>query len=496
MFVVSQSLNIFVAGIITETNTFCPLPTALEDFRIQRGKDPMPALYPDLDLSVTWGRQAATRGDRFVFSLMAWAQPAGVTARSAYEALRDEILSDLRGAMPVDVVLLNLHGAMIAQGYEDCEEDLIRRARAVVGPSVVIGVELDLHCHISPAKIAAADLVVIYKEYPHTDINERAAELFDLAIATKLGEVRPTLGLFDCRMVGLYPTSRQPLRGLTDAMRESEGRDGVLSISFAHGFQFADVPHVGAKVLVFADGDQALAERLAKEIGLKLYAVRDQLGFETLSRPMDEVLSKAIAAKKFPVIVADQSDNPGGGAPGDATFALRWLLDHRAESAAIGILYDPEVIRVARKAGRGAKLPVRLGGKLGPTSGQPVDIEVTVLSVIDDYVHSFPQRTGPPSLRRAGNVAALRCAGIDVVVGSERCQCLSPSIFDDLGVDVARKQVVVVKSAQHFFGAFSSIAAEVMYMAGPGAVPPDPKMIRYRNLDTTRLYPWVRDPLL
>jgi len=126
--------------------------------------------------------------------------------------------------MPVDVVLLMLHGAMVAQGYDDCEEDMIRRVRDIVGPTTVIGVELDLHCHLSPSLIAPADVVIADKEYPHIDINDRARELFDLAVATKLGNVRPTMALFDCRMVGLYPTSRQPLRGFVDAMTEAETR--------------------------------------------------------------------------------------------------------------------------------------------------------------------------------------------------------------------------------------------------------------------------------
>jgi microcystin degradation protein MlrC len=426
---------------------------------------------------------------------MAWAQPGGITVRSAYESLRDEMLNDLRTAMPVDVVLLMLHGAMVAQGYDDCEEDMISRVRDIVGPTTVIGVELDLHCHLSPLMIAPADIVITYKEYPHIDMNDRARELFDLAVATKLGSIRPTMALFDCRMIGLYPTTSQPLRGFVDAMTEAERRKGMLSISFGHGFQFADVQHVGAKMLVVTDDDQGLAERVAREFGLRVHALRGQIGFDSLALPMEEALSKALASKKTPVVVADQSDNAGGGAPGDATFALRWLLDHQAEDVAMAIFYDPEVVRIARKAGKGATLPVRLGGKMGPISGAPVDIEVTILSMLDDYMHALPQRSGEPYLYPAGDVVALRCGSIDIVVGSERCQCFSPSIFSDLGIDPMLKRLLIPKSVQHFYEAFAPIAGEVIYMAAPGAVAPDPRQINYRRLDTSRLYPWAEDPL-
>ncbi len=490
-------MKIFAAGISTETNTFSPVPTGLEDFNVQRGRDALEGRidYPSLDLSEVWGKHVKARGDDFVFSLMAWAPPSGITTRAAYESLRDEVLRDLQAALPIDIVLLNLHGAMVAQGYDDCEEDLIRRVRHIVGPAAVIGVELDLHCHLSESLIEPADIVITYKEYPHVDVNERASELLELTIRTKLGDIRPTMALFDCRMVGMYPTSRQPLRGFVEAMSEVERREGVLSVSFGHGFQFADVPHVGAKLLVVTDGDRDLADQLSRELGLRVYGLRRQIGFDAISLPMEQALNRALASTKTPVVVADQSDNIGGGAPGDATFALRWLLEHHVENVATAIVYDPEVVKTAKKVGPGAMLAVRLGGKTGPFSGDPLDIEVEVMAIREHYLHVFPQQSGDPALFPAGDVVALHCRGVDIVVSGERCQCFDPSIFTDLGIDYMSRRLLIPKSYQHFYAGFSSIAAEVIYMAAPGAVPPDPKQNRYCRLDTRRLYPWVDDPL-
>lgn len=490
-------MKIFAAGIATETNTFCPVPTGLADFDVQRGSDVLRGVvqYPALDLTEVWGRQDAQRVHNFVFSLNAWAQPSGTTVRAAYEELRDEMLSDLRRAQPVDVVLLMLHGAMVAHGYDDCEADILRHVREIVGPETVIGVELDLHCHLSEAKIAHADVVITYKEYPHVDINERARELFDLCIAASRHEIKPCKALFDCRMVGMYPTTRQPLRSLVDALSAAERRAGVLSVSFGHGFQFADVPHVGAKVLVITDGDPKLAANVAAELGKQLYDVRDQIGFELVSLGMEIALSRAMASNRVPIVVADQSDNTGGGAPGDATFALRWLLDHGAEDVATAIFYDPEVVRIARRAGVGARLSVRLGGKMSKASGDPLDIEVVVHAIRESYQHSLPQQTGKPWTFPAGDVVALRCGTVDIVVSSLRCQCLSPTVFSDLEIELCRKKILMPKSYQHFYGAFEPIAGEIIYMAASGAVPPDPREMSYRRLDTSRLYPWFNDPL-
>jgi microcystin degradation protein MlrC len=490
-------MKIFAGGIATETNMFAPLPTGLDDFLVQRGEDTMHRriVYPSLDLLEVWGERARARGDELIVGLNAWAEPSGTTLKATYEALRDEMLRDLRAAMPVDVVLLMLHGAMVAHGYDDCEEDTIRRVREVVGSATVIGVELDLHCHLTPAKIAAADVVVTYKEYPHIDINERAHELFDLAVATRLGRIRPTMELFDCRMIGLYPTSAQPLRGLVDEMIAAEKRAGVLSLSFAHGFPFADLPHLSANFLAVTDNDVPLAQRVAQEFGLRVYELRRQIGFDSLSLPMEAALSKAVASDRTPVVVADQSDNVGAGAPSDATFALRWLLEHGVRDAATAIFYDPEVVKIAKRSGPGTKLPIRLGGKMGPASGDPLDLEVTVLSVREDYMQARPQQSVDTLLSPLGDVAALRCEGIDIVVSSKRCQCYSPTIFSDLGIDPTRKRLLIPKSYQHFFHAFAPIAGEIIYMAGPGAVPPNPKLIPYRRLETSRLYPWSDNPL-
>jgi microcystin degradation protein MlrC len=492
-----SQMKIFAAGIATETNSFSPIPTGLEDFQVQRGTDVEAGRvdYPGLNLAAVWGKSAKAQGHHFTFSLMAFAQPGGITVRSAYELLRDEILEDLRNALPVDIVFLMLHGAMLAQGYDDCEEDLIRRVRNVTGPETVIGVELDLHCHLSEAKIARADIVMTYKEYPHVDVNERAGELYELALATKLGSVLPKMALFDCRMVGIYPTSRQPMRGFVDAMKGAERRNGILSISFGHGYPFADVPHIGAKVLVVADNDAELARQVARELGLAVYGLRREIGFDTLSLSMEEALTRALASTRRPVVVADQSDNAGGGAPGDATFALRWLLEHQATEVAMGTFYDPEVVRIAMRAGRGATLPVRLGGKLGPLSGDPVDIEVTVIAIRENYMYSFPLESGELEQIPTGTAVALRGNGIDIVVSSERCQCFSPAIFSDLGIDPTLKRVLVPKSTQHFHAAFAPLAAELLYMAGPGAVPPDPRQIGYRRVNLGNLYPWNEDPL-
>src|SRR3954469_5138934 len=156
-------MKIFIAQLVTETNTFCTFPTGrggFEQYGVFHGdastRDPA---RTGAILRMMRDMMEA-EGHEVVEGLCAFAQPAGRTVGSLYASMRDEILADLRAAMPVDAVQLMLHGAMVAEGCDDCEGDLLARLREVVGPGVPIGVELDLHCHFTELMRTSADLII------------------------------------------------------------------------------------------------------------------------------------------------------------------------------------------------------------------------------------------------------------------------------------------------------------------------------------------------
>jgi microcystin degradation protein MlrC len=250
-------MKIFIAQLATETNTFCTFPTGRGGFE-QYGIFHGDASTRDPAHSGAFLRMMRDMmekdGHTVVESVCAFARPAGRTVRELYEELRDEIVADLRAALPVDAVQLMLHGAMVAEGYDDCEGDLLSSLRAVVGPDVPIGVELDLHCHFTELMRTSADLIVCFKEYPHVDGEARAIELYKLLQDTVGGRIRPVTAVVDCRMVGMWHTTREPMRGFVERMQSFEGRDGVLSVSLGHGFPWADGAEGGAKLYVSTPG--------------------------------------------------------------------------------------------------------------------------------------------------------------------------------------------------------------------------------------------------
>jgi microcystin degradation protein MlrC len=484
-------MKLFTAGIATETNTFSPMPTGAEQFAegvfARHGvPDDAPSNAQPL---VVWRRRAREAGWALVESLYASAQPAGPTTRAAYEGMRAEILADLRAALPVGAVLLNLHGAMVADGTDDCEGDLLAHVRALVGPAVPIGAELDPHCHLTRAMLQHATVLLCYKQYPHTDQSERAEELFRIVAAAAAGQARPHMAVYDCRLISNFFTTTEPMRSYVAQLHEHEHEPGVLSISVAHGFPWGDVPEMGAKLLVVTDDRPARGAELAEALGRQLIALRGRTHAEYLT--LDESLRRAEQAAAAqpgrPVVIADVSDNAGGGAPSDSTFFLRALLERDAQGAALALLWDPVAAAMAFAAGEGAALTLRLGGKMGPSSGDPLDATFQVTRLVRGARMTFAGQS-----RAVGDVAALRVGGVDVLVNTLRTQVTHPDVFERLGIDPMRRRLLVVKSAQHFRAGFEPIAAEILYAAAPGAIMPRFAEIPYRRAPAA-LWPRVPD---
>ena len=486
-----MTLRLFAGGIATETNVFSPMPTGLRDFATcgpTESQDVRDRVLSGASFR-TYAAVAANRGCTYIQGSFSFAQPAGIATRAAYETLRQTLLGEVAAALPLDAVILHLHGAMVAEGYEDCETDLASRVRDVIGASAKIGVLLDLHCDIAQALVEATDVIVIFKEYPHTDIDQRAEELVTLTIGAASGTSDPTMALFDCRMLGLYPTSGEPMRSFVDEMVAAERRPGVLSVSLGHSFPWGDSADMGARVLAVTDGDAEQAGVLAEEIGRRFHALRREVSLEPV--PMQAALDRAFSssASDGPVVVADVSDNAGGGAPSDSTFVLRELLRRGVESAALAMIWDPIAVQLAFAAGEGAMLTLRLGGKMGPQSGDPLDLSACVTMPAPDLIQCWPQEHGFLNVP-VGECARLTVDGVDVIVSSKRQQVLGLEVFAGLGIDPRERNVLVVKSSNHFHAAYAPIASEVIYMAAPGALTFDFSAIPYAHLDK-RKFPWL-----
>lgn len=463
-----MSIKLFTACLATETHTSGPLPTGEIDFEtaylVRDGKHP-DALNMFGAPLVTWRNRAKAKGWNVIESLCTFATPSGLVVKATHEKYREEILKDLKAAMPVDVIMLSLHGAMVADGCDDCEGDLVRRVREIVGPNVPIGVEYDLHCHISRQFIENVTALVIYKEYPHTDYEARAEELWEIIEATVERRIKPLMTVADCRMIGLFHTTREPMQSFVLSMKRLEEREGILSVSLGHGFPWGDVPEEGARVIVITDDRPELGREVADRLARDLWNIRDEITPCFLD--MDDAITKAQQIEGGPITLADISDNPGGGAAGDSTFLVSRLIERGVKDVAVGGIWDPVAVQICISAGQGAKFNLRLGGKSGPASGTPLDLFVEVLTVeLDFHVKSH----GGGTKRYMGDVAVVRSEGVDFVLHTARCQNTDTAFFSAFNIDISTKKILVVKSMQHFYNAYASVSKEVIYTASPACL--------------------------
>ncbi len=481
-------MRLFAASLATESNSFSPIPTNRNSYEstlyFPAGAHPDRATHCTAPLYVA-RRRAKQEGFSLVEGSCFWTEPSAPTNQADYESMRDEILDQLRAAMPVDGVLLGLHGAMIAYGYDDCEGDMIERVRSIAGPKAVIGVELDPHCHLTRKRCSLADIIILYKEYPHTDFLERAEELVTLLLKTIRKEIKPVMSLYDCRMHDLFPTSREPARSFVDKMQRLEGRDGILSVSLGHAFAQGDVPEHGTRMLVITDNAKTRGDALAKQLGDEVRAKRGTWYAPVMT--YQEAIEAAYAAPKGPVVVADPSDNAGGGAASDNTNIIRQLIAQNREQACVGPVWDPVAVDFCHKAGLGAKLRLRFGGKAASTSGAPLDAEVEVIGRVDEGVQSFGTAKVP-----FGRGAGIRVGGVEVSLITQRTQALGLEIFTSVGIDLNTKRYVGVKSTNHFYAAFGPIAANVLYCDGEG--PSSTDVTKYPYTKITRPL-WPHDEL-
>jgi microcystin degradation protein MlrC len=417
--------------------------------------------------------------------------PGGPTLKSVYEELRDEMLLDLERALPVDMVLLCLHGAMAAQGYEDVEGDILEHVRSSVGPDAAVGAELDLHCNVTPRMVSNATALVTYKEWPHKDIATRAADLFNLVADAASGKTKPTTATYDCRIIGTFPTADQPMRGFVDRMSALEGKDCVLSVSFASGYPWGDAPCMTARTMVITDGDREKAQRMAEMLGREFWGMREAV----IHKPefdIDGAIDHALSHEGGPYIFADPADNLLCGCPADATYILARVLERGVQNVAFGPIYDPMSVEACAAIGAGASMRLRIGGKLDFFSGFPADVPITVVKLLDEPVQHLAVLGNAPY--PMGHTAWVKTAGdVDIILTSKKVPALSPDVFVAVGLDIRAKKMVFCKMWQHGKAGFASVAKETHIIDAPGAGRLNYAEIPYRYFRDP-YWPKVADP--
>jgi len=462
---------LFLAMLSHETNTFSNVPTDRAQFEARdlRYGGEIVETYRGTGTCLGGMIAAAERlGAALVPSVAAAASPAGRVTRDIYEHVKQRMLAELSAAGRVDGVLLDLHGAMVPEGVDDGEGDVIAAVRKVVGPSVPIAVTLDFHGNLGRDMVSQADLLHGYKTYPHVDMAERGREAAERVADVASGAIHPTVAFRQPRLlppIASQRTAEGPMRRIYDLADEMEKDPKVVSVSIFAGFPYADIPDAGLGVYVATDDDQALAERLAGRLARVAWEHRHE--FVHSAPGVKDAVARALAAEGRPIVLADMADNTGGGAAGDGTEILRELVRVGVRSAVVACLWDAAAVQRCTQAGIGARITLPVGGKVDDRHGAPLEVTGTVRTLSDGrFVHRGPMMTGLPG--RLGPTAVLDVDDIKVILISHRWQTLDPEMIRFVGIDPLMEKILVVKSTIHYRAAFEPIAREIIEVDAPG----------------------------
>jgi microcystin degradation protein MlrC len=483
-----------------ETNTFSIVKT---DMALWRRRDfhtenEIPAVFRGTRSALGATFEAADKyGWTLIHPVSANANPSGLVTDDAFETIGGMILAAAERQGPIDGILFHLHGAMVTEGHEDGEGELLERLRKVLGPDVPIVVTLDLHANVTQKMADNASALIAFRTYPHIDMYERAWQGAELLERAMQGKTRPRTVIARRPMLhGLDwgRTQKGPMAELIARGEALEAGGQALAVSICAGFALANIRDVGPSVTVTIDeltGDGAAGQAIAEDFMDHAWATRDFTTVTMLS--VAEAVARASQGRPGdkPLVIADFTDNPGGGGYGDATAFLKGLVDAGVEGVAFHAICDPAAIAEGMRKGLGTAT-LTIGGKIDPRlGGGPLTLtgEITCLSN-GKFIAYGPMGGGVE--RNYGPSMVFRVGGIDIILISNNGQATDLGQFTSLGIDPARYSTVAVKSMQHFRAAFEPIAREVA-LVDTGAL----CQVEYKEelFDKVRRPVWPLDPL-
>ena len=460
--------RVLTARFMHETNTFSRVKT---DMALMRRRDfhlenEIPQGFRGTRSALGASFEAADKyGWSLVHPVSANPNPSGIVTDDAFETIVGMIVAAVDAKGPIDGALLHLHGAMVTDSHEDAEGELLLRLRRRLGPQAPIVVTLDLHANVTPKMAENANVLIAFRTYPHTDMYERAWQGAQLLERAMRGEIRPVTVIARRPMIyGLDRGRHQspPMAELLGRADAIEGRGEALAVSICAGFSRSNIRDVGPSVTVTTDGREPHGRALAESFMDYAWETRGFSSFKLL--PVPEVVALARDGKPGdkPLVVADYTDNPGGGGYGDATAFLRGLVEGRVDHVAFHAICDPETVQEGMRAGIGAKTQLTLGGKTDPTmGGGPLTLDGEVVCLTNGKFIAYGPMGGGVE-RNYGPSMVFRAGGIDIIVITNNGQATDLGQFTSLGIEPTRYTTVAVKSMQHFRAAFAPIAREIV----------------------------------
>jgi microcystin degradation protein MlrC len=488
-------MRIAIGQLWQESNTFNPLPTTRADFEhfgIVRGAELVEQMADTNELGGfiqslrRWPERPEIVG---LVRLSAW--PGGAATADTFAWLRQEMTDALCRALPVDAVLLALHGALVAEQTPDVEGEVLHTFRTIIGPSIPLVATLDLHANVTERMVRAADVLVLYHTAPHIDVFETGQCGAAVLRRILVDGVRPVTAFVKVPLV--VPAERANTQdpasvsySLRERLQALERQPGILSAGLATVQPWLDIPELGSSVVVAAETDAELAGRTCSEIAAEVWRRRREYLPQLVS--VEDGVRAAYENKEGLVVLSDSADSTTSGATGDSTAVLRELLKYDWPRPALAALVDADAVEMARQRGMGAEITTEVGGKRDRRFAQPMHITARVENVFAArfVMSGHLARNMPVDM---GLSAVLRCGQVHIVVTSRSGPHFAPQLFQTAGLDPLAASVLVAKSPCGFRAAYAPHARKILVVRGPGCAPSDFWNYEYRHVPRP-MWPW------
>ena len=478
-----KKYSVAVGGLMIECNHLGGVPAdmaAFEENELRRGDE----LFGHPGVVGGAIDVLSERDTRVLPLLLATCCSQGPVTAECYDRLKAELLDRLRRVMPVDGVLLALHGAAAAEGTGDMDGDLLESVRALVGPDVPVVATLDLHADITEQMVRNADALLAWETYPHADTFETGQRAASLLSDILEGKCRPTMAMAKVPvLVGAVYGNTEGEGPFADVMRfakSHEGRGDVVSTSVLLVHPYIDMPGMGGGGLVITNDNPQQAATLAEEIAARYWQRR--FDFEPEVHEPAEAIRLGAKVDGGPVVLVETADCCGGGAAGDSIATLRALLEFDQNAHALVPVVDPEAAALCRRAGEGSRVDLELGHKIDSKWGSPIRISGEVVKITDGrFCYANGGVWGGQEVTM-GPTAVLRVGNVRVLIASRATYDWADEQFRSVGLDPRQAKFIVAKNPMNYRLAYGHIARAVFILDTPGPTPATVRNVPYRHM--------------
>jgi microcystin degradation protein MlrC len=479
------AMRFVIAMMKHETNTFSPVPTPPERFGARGplyGKEAFNAFRGTETPMAAFIDIALAENAQIVTPVAAGALPSGPVHRDAYQRMSDAICEEVRKGC--DALFLDLHGAMVSEQTDDGEGALLERVRAVAS-GLPIAVALDLHTNLTRKMVENCTVLAGYKTYPHVDMYDSGALAGKVLVRAMKGEINPVASWGNRPMLPhtlRMGTHEPPMRNLVEMAKAAE-KAGALAVSVFGGFPLADIHDAGLSAVVYTDGDRDRAEALCQELLEEAWKRRS--AFVYASEPLSESVARAKQLSEGPILLIDHADNCASGGTQDTMAVLGEVMRQELEDVAVFAIRDPDAVAKLIEAGVGARVTVKLGGKMDLPSigrkGEPQEVDGVVRTITDgEFTIRGPMLKGVRTFM--GRTAVLDTGKVQIVVIERHQEPFDLGFFRSVGIEPTDKRYLLLKSRIHYRAAFAPLARHIIECNGVGVTSSDYSQFKFTNL--------------